>query len=951
VDAVDAMPPASADVLADIRRAMSLSEYLSQSINRHPEQLADIIGTGELVDGAQGVSRLDADALAIDHLDRDLRRWRRREMMRVIIRDLSRRADLTETTRDLSRLADDCVEAAYRVHYADLTSRLGMPVGRSGAVQHMAVLALGKLGGGELNLSSDIDLIFFFDEPSPSNAETSNQAFFLALARAVIRSLDEMQADGFVFRVDMRLRPYGDSGPLVPHLAALEIYYEQQGRDWERYAFIKARAIAGDVALGERFLASLRPFVYRRHLDYGAIDALRDMKAMIAREVAQGHLEDDLKLGPGGIRDAEFTVQALQLVWAGTETGLQQRNFLAALTALADAGRLPEVDAADLRASYCFLRNSEHAVQAERDQQTQRLPTTDAGKARLAEAMGFSDWPAYWEALQRAREKISRCFDAVVSSAPESDLPLVEGGLQWPVVWRDQPAALIERAGFRDAARVATLLGHLHRALERVAVQSIARERVHKLMPALLALVGAQPDPDAAMERVLPIVEVVLRRSTYVAYLLENPGAVSRMVRLAAVSPWVADQFRAFPILLYELLDERTEQIDLSPTWLAAELERRLHRAGNLEEQMDELRRFRHAQVLKVAVLELLDLMPIMQVSDALTDIAACVTEAAVQIAGDHLTVRHGRPVDEAGQPLNLGFGVVAYGKFGGVELGYSSDLDVVFIHNGSLRGETDGETPIGNGMFYARLGQRVVHILTSLTQFGRVYEVDLRLRPSGNKGPLVTSLAAFDRYLTNDAWTWEFQALVRARYVAGDPALAVLFADLRRRHLQREWSAPLLAEVVAMRERMRAHLSSGSSGGRPEPPQAGESTIDAAVELISSAIDLAGADLDNFDLKHGAGAIVDIEFMVQYLVLAHVGRFPSLAVWSDKMRLLDELGGLGLLPAADVARLQEAWLAYRRLAHFEALGGKVASRDHLLPLRDDVLRIWESVMTVDDPG
>ena len=819
---------------------------------------------------------------------------------------------------------------ALEYHHRQSIARYGEPQSPDGEPQQICVLALGKLGARELNLSSDVDLVFLYGEQGSTRGprRVSNQEFFLRVARDTVRVLNETTADGFVFRVDMRLRPYGESSPLVQHRDAMENYYVEQGRDWERYAFIKARAVAGNMALGEDFLSWLSPFVYRRHLDYGAVESLREMKLLIDRQVETRELHDDLKLGAGGIREIEFIAQAHQLIWGGTKSELRQPRLLSVLDLMAAEGLLPEQDIDGLKTAYVFLRNSEHAIQGEQDRQTHSLPQMAASQGRLAEVMGFTDYSDYLAALSRHRGSVRECFGRFMTSSAAEQEMLLEGDIFWRTVWMeptsDQSIALFRQAGFDDAETVSEKLAKFAASSLHQDIQDVSRDRIGKLMPVLLSLASRQNKPGEALSRVLPIIEAIERRSTYVSYLLENMDALKRTVELCAMSPWVAMRLNQHPILLYELSDRKTSEFSFTRMDLEQELDEVLMVLDHLdlESQMDALRVYKNAAVLRVAVCELLNLLPLMKASDALTLIAEVVLSRSLELAWRHLVARHGSPTTTSGEVQERQFVVIAYGKLGGRELAYGSDLDLVFLYDADLHGDTNGDRPINNNAFFVRLTQRIIHILTSLTRFGMLYEVDMHLRPAGNKGTIVSAIGGYERYQRNDAWTWEHQALIRARCVAGDQALGEKFLAVRNSVLAEERDVALLRdEVTRMREKMRAHL-----GG--ESTDAGETRL------------LAG-----FDLKHETGAIVDIEFVVQYGVLAWAHRHHILLDWTDTMRLLDEIRELGLLSDTDATLLQDAYLAYRAAVHYQWLGGEMSSFDALHQYRQRVHALWQEHM------
>ena len=877
------------------------SEFAATVCRQQPDAFLALAERGEL----GTVRTLDAMAAELgaaladcpddDELGRRLRRFRNLEMLRIVWAELIRSVELEPSMAALSGLAEACLRGALGVLHPAACRLWGTPTGaESGAPQELLVLAMGKLGGGELNLSSDIDLIFAYPEagetvPAPGSAARAldNQEFFLRLARKLIRALDQPTADGFVFRIDMRLRPYGDSGPLVASFDALANYYQTQGRDWERYAMIKVRAVSGAPAAAARLLDLLRAFTYRRYIDYSAIQALRDMKALINREVARRELADNIKLGAGGIREIEFIAQAFQLIRGGRDRRFQTQSLHAVLALIDAAGLLPDGAGARLWDAYVFLRHTEHALQAWRDQQTQALPASAADRECLAALMGYPDWTAFAAALDGVRAQVRALFDALVAPADAAsgdgarDLWLLAAGA---ATARDELAALGYGAG---AERAAEVLHQLHQSRSVRIMAPDGRDRLDRLMPLLIAECGG--DGAETLHRVSAVVEAVARRSVYLTLLSENPGARRQLVRLCAASPWIADELAQHPALLDELLDPATLYAPPDRAGIAHDLQRHLEQVpgDDLEALMEALRYFRRAHALRVAAAEITGALPLMKVSDQLTWLAEAILAAVVDFARAQLAARHGHPVGTAG--AEPGFLVVGYGKLGGLELAHGSDLDLVFLNDAEPTLATAGAHPLTNEQFFARLGQRIIHILGTRTASGALYEVDMRLRPSGNSGLLVSSLAAFARYQAESAWVWEHQALVRARPVAGDAQLAERFAAVRHEVLCRVRDrADLAREVGAMREKMRAHLGSGAM---------------AQNEGL-------------FDLKQDAGGIVDIEFMVQFAVLAESCRHPELTRWTDNIRILDDLAATGVLSSADADHLREAYKVYRAAAH-----------------------------------
>lgn len=880
---------------------LACSDYVLQWCRRRPEWLSELVRSGDLARAyhldeilAGLVSRLEGIADE-KQLTRCLRQYRQREMLRIIWRDLAGWADLEETMRDLSALADACVDQALQLLYRWHCAAYGTPVNAEGELQRLVVIAMGKLGANELNLSSDIDLIFNYPEEGEtqgSDRTLSNSEFFQKLGQRLNAALSQVTEDGFVFRVDMRLRPFGDSGPLVCSFAAMEEYYEIHGREWERYALIKARIIAGDTAAGESLMQTLRPFIYRRYMDYSAYESLREMKAMIQKEVVRKGKEHNIKVGPGGIREVEFIGQVFQLIRGGREPRLQTRSIVEVLGWLQTLHLLPDFVVGQLLEAYDFLRRSEHRLQAVRDEQTQVLPADELGRQRLAFSMGYSSWNTYIKELSRHRGRVQEHFEQVFA-APQSTEENADTR-QYAVLWhgrleKEQAIQRLTELDFDEAETIWNKLTALRhgRAYEHLSAQG--RDRMDRLMPLLIGACLSTGQPGLALFRSMDVIEAIVRRTVYLVLLIENPMALSQLVRLCGASPWITRYLAQHPMLLDELLDPRNLYTPPNKPALAAELGQRLAALDLTDEElaMDTLRQFKHAHFLRVAAADVAGALPLMKVSDHLSWIAEVVLDGTLELAWQHLVAKHGRPVCTSdGEVCDTGFAVVAYGKLGGLELGYGSDLDLVFLHSGESESlETRGKQPVSLGVFFARLAQRMIHILNSFTSGGILFEVDTRLRPDGASGMLVSSLAAFESYQQEKAWTWEHQALVRARVITGDPAIAQRFNLIRRETLgkQRDLSS-LRQEVLTMRDKMSASLDKSKDG--------------------------------LFDVKQGRGGIVDIEFMVQYGVLAFAHAHPALLDYTDNIRILERLAQAGVMRAADAEFLSETYRTYRDRVH-----------------------------------
>ncbi|WP_407922449.1 bifunctional [glutamate--ammonia ligase]-adenylyl-L-tyrosine phosphorylase/[glutamate--ammonia-ligase] adenylyltransferase [Acidihalobacter prosperus] len=914
----------SPDLPDSLPRVWALSDFVAESCIQSSALMRMLIADDALV-AADRAGKLKArvhDALGGVEEEaafmRAIRECRRREMVRIAWRDLAGAADLAETLADLSELADWLIEAALAFAEDALAPRFGRPADG----QRLIVLALGKLGGGELNFSSDVDLIFAYASPGQTDGRQSldHQAYFTRLAQRLIRYLAEATADGQVWRVDMRLRPFGDDGPLVTHAASMEHYYAAHGREWERYAWIKARVAAGDHAAGERLLATLRPFVYRRYLDYGVFESLREMKAMINRESEKRGEHVDLKRSPGGIREIEFIGQGFQLIRAGRDRGLQHRGIRETLARLADRDLLPRWAERELQSAYVYLRQAENRLQMQADQQTHRLPEDALGRLRLAWSMGCEDWPSFRAVLDEQMRGVHEHFERMFASPQLEAGGAGDDGLAR--AWREGDEAalrtLLAADGYEEteAGAAAEHLAALANAPATRTLTETARQRLAQLVPLLVRAAVTLPAPARTLARALTLIQAMAGRSVYLALLVESPLALSQLVRLCAASPWIAEQLARMPLLLDELLDPRSLYAPPEREGLARELSAALAEVpdDDVEQLMDRLRQFKAAQVLKVAAADVTGALPLMRVSDQLTWIAEVILDRVLAVAGHQLAARHGPPW-LAGEDREAGFGIVAYGKLGGIELGYGSDLDVVFLYeSGTGEQLTRGERPIDNAVYFARLAQRVIHLLGTYTSAGTLYEIDIRLRPSGASGLLVSSLDAFSLYQQDQAWVWEHQALVRARFIAGAPSVASGFAAIRERTLCRERApAALRREVREMRERMWRTL------GSRDPVQ--------------------------FDLKKDPGGIADIEFLVQYNVLLHARAHPALVRYTDNIRLLQALAEAGVMDPADAALLTDAYKAYRDRTHaltLQAMPAVVPS-DEVAGLRAAVGRLWEA--------
>jgi glutamate-ammonia-ligase adenylyltransferase len=910
-------------------QAFALSDYIAEQCIRRPrllidlwqrdafEQSLDFVAIqGQL---KQSLTKQSTD----DGAKRVLRQTRNEVMVTVAWQELCYGLEASQSICWMSQLADICVSESLDWLYPKMCQDWGTPCDDKGLPQPFVVIGMGKLGGGELNFSSDIDLIFSF----PSNGETqggrralANQQFFIRMGQRFIQLLDQVTVDGFVFRVDMRLRPFGESGPLAVSYGALEDYYQHHGRDWERYAMVKARCL-NDSVQDAAICALLKPFVYRRYIDFSAVQALRTMKAMINSEVRRKGLVDNIKLGAGGIREVEFIVQAFQVIRGGRAPCLQSRSLLAALDRLADFSELDAPCTQTLRRSYLYLRRVENLLQQFADRQTQALPEDDLGRERLRVAMGCRDWPSFYAELTQVLQGVHAVFASTIGDEEVS--PSVND-LLYGDLWRIGADRLaigefigrLEFSAQQQASLVDSLYG-LYHTIERRHLGSRGRQTLERLMPMLLQLLLESDDPARVTPRVMHLVEQILSRTAYLELLVENPGALKQLIRLCDASALVADKLATFPILLDELLDPELLYNPVSPDTYKAQLREFMLRIppDDMEQQMEALRQFKQIQSLRVAAADIAGALPLMKVSDHLTAIAEAIVEAAVEQAWSQMVQRFGVPAHVAGTP-HKGFAVIGYGKMGGIELGYGSDLDLVFVHNCDTTAPTNGDKPIDSKEFYLKLAQRIMHLFNTRTPSGILYELDMRLRPSGSSGLLVSALDAFERYQLSEAWTWEHQALVRARAIYGDAVLIDGFALVRQRILaQPRVQTTLAGEVCQMRVKMREHLDRGTE--------------------------------TDFDLKQSVGGMVDIEFIAQYLVLAHSHKLAEMARWSDNVRIFETAEQLGVLTADVRDKLTQAYLDIRDESHRQVLQShpRVVAREKFRAQAMLVEQVWQQLL------
>jgi glutamate-ammonia-ligase adenylyltransferase len=831
-------------------------------------------------------------------LSRALRILRKRVMLKILMRDLGGLADLNEVMSCMTALAEIAIQHALGFATRSFTELHGQPIGaETGLPQELIVIGMGKLGGGELNVSSDIDLIFIYPEDGETNGTRplSNHEFFSRVGRKLIYLINELTADGFVFRVDMRLRPYGDSGALVTSLASLEEYLVSQGREWERYAWIKARIITPvDGKICKELMALVHPFIFRKYLDYGAFDSMRKLHAQIRQEVERRDRINNIKLGPGGIREIEFIAQVFQLIRGGPNPALRIRPTQVVLRLLADNGQLDREAANELGEAYIFLRNLEHRLQYLDDQQTQDIPADDDNRALLATAMGFSDYAALLTNLDRFRELVSRHFSQIFSTQQNESgtSPFWNENLVSEVLTQE-----LTKSGYSNVNEIAGQIIQLHNCNRYKQLPEISKQRMDKIIPHLVTLCAGLNQRDLALPRLLKLVDHISGRSTYLAFMLEHPQALERLARFAGASEWACNYLSMHPSLLDELLDAR--EIYRAPDWLHldAELARELSdHDGDLERQMDVLRHFKQAQTFQLLAMDLQGLLPLEILSDHLSDLANLILRHVLNLCWKCTRNKH----QEHPQ-----FAIIAYGKLGGRELGYDSDLDLIFLFD-----DTHAEASEN----FARLAQRINTVLSSYTSAGRLYETDLRLRPNGASGLLVSSISAFNNYQKTQAWVWEHQALTRARFSAGDTSVESQFEEIRRQVLcQPREINTLKREVVSMRQKMH--------DGHPN-------------------------NTSLFNIKHDIGGMVDIEFIVQYLILAHAAEYPELTANSGNIALLAIAAKLDLIDQASSFKVSEVYRHLRLIQHQMRLNNQTLGLiERKVIDTSPVIDLWKAIL------
>ena len=915
-------PPALSQKIAEnlpLMNAISMSSFVKRTLLSQPELLNQWFEHSPSPQDCKHYTERLAQALQNvqdeAQLGKELRLFRHREMATLSFIQSNKLASVEFVFQALSDLAEAIILQARDWLYQRCCAEYGVPMNSLNEPQELLILGMGKLGGRELNFSSDIDLIFVYPDAGETvggRKAVENSKFFTRLGQRLIRALDEVTAEGFAYRTDMRLRPFGDSGALVLSFASMEDYYQEQGRDWERYAMIKAKILGEDLSnLNHRYLKQmLRPFVYRRYLDFSAIQSLREMKEKISREVVRRNLIDNIKLGAGGIREIEFIVQTFQMMRGGRDKILQERSLLTVLPRLAELNLLTIEQVTDLRTAYLFFRQVENVLQAIDDKQTQTLPTDEQAQQCLMLAtqkylieteqgetwLGHSiqNWADFLQILGQYQKKVRAVFNALIGKDEEENPLLVNEQI---ALWRDilhlemseeDLASVLKEYAVQDAdyAEIFRWLTTTLQDWSRKPIGVRGREVLRILLPKMLDKIFSQPNYLILLPRLLKILDKITTRTTYLELLTEKEQILPQLITLCGQSIMIAEQIARYPMLLDELMSNKglTQVIDFRDYEPA--LNDYLIRIPEEDEEalIDALRQFKQSQILRIASADIMGVLPVMKISDHLTYLAEAIIGAVVNMAWKGVSQRFGVP--EYLSENEKGFAVIGYGKLGGIELGYNSDLDLVFLHNAPENSETvGGRKSVSSHQFYLKLAQKINSIFNLNTSAGVLYEVDMRLRPSGEAGLLVSTFNAYDFYQKNEAWTWESQALVRARCVYGTESLKAEFDQIRQSTLAKKRDVVMLkAEITGMRAKMYQHLTQ---------PQAVE-----------------------FNLKTDKGGITDIEFIAQYLALANAETSPEMAVWSDNIRIFDTAMACGILTKPAGEQLKYCYTAMRNRIH-----------------------------------
>ncbi|WP_404341022.1 bifunctional [glutamate--ammonia ligase]-adenylyl-L-tyrosine phosphorylase/[glutamate--ammonia-ligase] adenylyltransferase [Pseudoalteromonas mariniglutinosa] len=902
-------------IAAEIVSLCALSDFAWTCLQSQPDLKTWLLDTKEMAkrDVPAPITLSEQSSLDEQACMLKLRLYREKYWLKVAYLDLCCENPIADSIDYISQLADQLISSANQWAFMQVAKVNGMPLDKHQQPIPMLVLGMGKLGGGELNYSSDIDLIFSYPRDITTQGGRRSleaQVFYTKVAQKLINALNQLTTHGQVFRVDMRLRPFGESGPLVMSFHAMEDYYQEQGREWERYAMLKGRLIGDKNDYWEEFYQLLRPFVYRRYIDFSVIESLRKMKQMIAQEVRRKRLTNNIKLGAGGIREVEFIIQALQMVRGGREANLQTQSLLTALQELNNNQVIEQHEAQMLKKNYLLLRKVEQYLQMFADQQTQTLPDDKLNQQRLCVLLEQPDFKHCLTMISTVMAQVRAEFEQVIGYENEPIDPCESGFVS---AWEEGDISLLTSP---DPAWQLPL-SDFKAGLTKTKIGNRGRDILDKLMPLLLKQLAMNNASATVFNIICQVLNKIISRTAYLELLYENPGTLKQLVSLCSHSKWIGEHISRYPILLDELIDPA---VLYKPVPLSAYKDEIRHyflriEHSDLELQMEALRQFKQTHQLRIAAADATGVLDVMKVSDHLTALAEAIVEQAINIAWYASVLRFGMPANTSEQ--EKGFAVIAYGKTGGFEVGYDSDLDLVFVHNHDGSSYTNGEKSIDSRQFYLKLAQRLMHLFNTRTASGILYELDTRLRPEGASGLLAINLESYNHYQQTQAWTWEHQALVRSRMIYGQLSLRTRFAEIRTNILcQSREAHTLRQDVITMREKMRAHLAKGDS--------------------------------QMFDLKQDTGGMTDIEFITQYLVLRYAATYEELTIWSDNVRILSDAARLGCIDEQTKAGLIAAYIEYRSRYHVMSLDqqGRCTERHALIAHIDNVTAAWQQVFS-----
>ncbi len=888
-------PPPSAEFIEALQRLALGSNYAISQCVKYPEliqPLADYLQfelePSVLETALQGLSDI---AL----IKQQLRLFRHRKLIQIIYLDICRQQPVEQTLLQLSELADLLIQQALQVAEQNLAAKHGQPLQANGEPMQLNIIAMGKLGGRELNFSSDVDLICCYSEEGTLSGfgKLSHTQFFTHVVKLFKQLLHEVTADGFVYRVDLRLRPWGDSGPIVLSHTAFEHYYQLHGREWEQYAMVKARVITGSATDKKHLKSIIRPFVYRRYHDYRVFEGLALLKHKIDQQTKNKAHRRNIKMGRGGIREVEFFVQAFQVLKGGRSNQLQTPSLFKVIEILQQQEITDRPTLNSMRASYCFLRMLENRIQMMNDQQTHEIPTRQNHLDRISLLLGYDDWPALDQQLQQHLEQVNRVFSELFSTHEEQyDKP----ALHMDELADEQHLASIRQYGFVEPQVIHQRLLEFYHSKALLYMSEKAKKRFHIFFPELLKQISQHAEQLELLNKMLALLSSIAGRSVYFELLYQNIPLLMKLVHLFDSSHWIAEQVTRHPLLLESLLYPGRVDQRFNKVHLRQELNTQLNNViDDIELELDILRQFKRAQTIVIATAEIAQEISTAQVSEYLSELAEIILQAVYQLAFNEVSTQYGIPqcrVDD--QLITPVLGIIAYGKLGGCELHYQSDLDIIFLHNSSGSEQiTNGQKSIDNAVFFSRLAQKIISKVSMLTAAGKLYEIDTRLRPNGASGMLVSSLSAYQSYQLEKAWVWEHQAIIRARYIAGDPIIQQQFAAIHQQVLL-----------------------------QPRDPQALQSEItQMRAKMYQASNPVEG---DSINIKHSKHCMLDIEFLVQYLVLQHANKFASLIETTDNVGLITELHRLHLIDDHALA-LRESYLTLHRWLHARVLQNQSA--------------------------